>query len=148
MDQNQYIIETIVRMLLDTSGATVSLVDKVWETWTPEQRKYFADKAYDIATEKMPSIIGRVFSEARGNQYSDMLSSSIRHRLDVAFKSGKISDQIDSLIEREVSYWRGRVQTDVESAVEKLVNQALRVSMGRVDLDDIMSYVKKEKGGA
>jgi hypothetical protein len=146
MDQNQYIIETIVRMLLDTNGATVALIDKVWETWTPEQRKFFADKAYDIAQEKMPNIISKTFYDVRGGYNNDPLSTSIRRKLDDAFKSGKIGDQIDESIEREVSYWRKSIPADVERAVEKLINHAFRVSIGRVDLDDIMGYVKKDKG--
>lgn len=147
MDQNQYIIETIVRMLLDTNGATVALIDKVWETWTPEQRKFFADKAYDIAQEKMPNIISKTFYDVRGGYNNDPLSTSIRRKLDDAFKSGAIGASIDKLIDAEAAYWREHAPSLVERAFEKIVNAVLSAKIGQVDLSDVLGHVKKEKSG-
>jgi len=129
------ILDKIVQALLYNTDAYELLMGRVWETWTDEQRKEIADRAYTLALARLDVVVphsirtlGAGSAKGQINLFADHVKASIRRAFDDRKVEGSIRELVTSHLDETLSSLRETVtKTAGDRAREILVQVADRI---------------------
>lgn len=153
-ETERQLVDVLVRNLLARDERDGTLMARLWEEFTPDQRRLLADRAFEVAMGRLDSYVnGRLFAIGYAAGSTDnMLREHVRAQIRRALEEHELLKELGAQVSREAGALQGQlrefIRDELKGAYRRIIRAAIDLgAMRGALLDGIGALTERDVWG-